>query len=375
MMDHGLAVDRDRRQLVTFLTTFLAMPSTLAATAPSLLSMQLGNARVHRLAFDVTASVEEQRVVFSELRTRARIATIELLDPSGRQAWRRSASELRIIPRAVATHPEWGDAIVLPEARDAIRGRWQLVIEREAPYDAAAVTVGYAVLERFELGFTGPTTIAAGQAAQVFVSPLDYGAPLAGLQPIVVVAQDAAGVRVASVPAIEAPRSASGIVLTSEPGAYGASFRFDRPGLYQLTAAVQFQGRSLVRKSATLALTVTAASASIELRGMRFEPGQSGCARGVWLDFAANVAVAGTYSCSVALVAGATPVSTSAQLQPGGNVLSLWVTAKALRVAAPSLAKLERVALLHFAPAGIRVVAEAHAVVLGTPVDASNLCK
>ncbi|WP_341973421.1 hypothetical protein [Roseateles sp. PN1] len=317
----------------------------------------------------------ENRLVFSSLRSTAKLAAISLLDPLGSLVWRKTPAELGLTPQADAGRPELGDAIVLPAVRDAAPGRWRLQLEARAGAKGQ-VLLSYRVLPRFELSLSllsagsSGSMIAAGEPLQLVLRGQDYGVPLtnwAATAPQLSL-RDSRGELVASPKAEAGARTATGILISDEPGALIARFILPAAGEYRLTAQHQFRATAKPLQ-AELLLHATAPKAALALSGLRLEQqaGAAGaCVRAVLFDFAVNVATAGNYACNISLVgpAGSRMVSGSSLLAAGAGRISVRVSADKLAALGGPLTVLARVGLIRFGPSEAGLVAELQDVAL-----------
>jgi len=319
----------------------------------------------------------ENRLVFSSLRSTGKLTAISLFDPLGSLVWRKTPAELGLTPQADAGRPDLGDAIVLPAVRDAAPGRWRLQLEARAGAKGQ-VLLSYRVLPRFELSLSllsagsSGSMIAAGEPLQLVLRGQDYGVPLtnwAATAPQLSL-RDSRGELVASPKAEAGARTATGILISDEPGALIARFILPAAGEYRLTAQHQFRATAKPLQ-AELLLHATAPKAALALSGLRLEPTVSAaaaaaCARAVVFDFAVNVATAGNYACNISLVgpAGSRMVSASSMLAAGAGRISVRVVADKLAALGGPLTALARVGLIRFGPGEAGLVAELQDVVL-----------
>ncbi|MDE2368304.1 MAG: hypothetical protein KGN16_04975 [Burkholderiales bacterium] len=362
-----------------------ARAQAVAGPATQLLQARLPALPSHGLPFEVRTDGEtrgENRVVFGALRSTAAIDTIALIDPAQRQLWRRTPVDLGWTPRDQTGRPDWGDAIVLPEIRNAAAGRWTLLIER-APARAGAgqLRLAWQVLPRYELLMQASATeVAAGQTLLVTLRPLDYGVELRGLKAIVLSWADARGATTGHVQALENARSPEGIAVSSEPGAYIARLALPQPGVYRLQASQVFgQAPRLTTRSASIELNVGRRGGALRLASVQPDGATSnGCARGLRFRFDVDVAEPGNYVCNLLLLAGA-PVapraSGSAPLAAGHGTIDVVVSAEKWR-AAGAPARLARVTLLRIDEQGYKLLADIEDLTLADhPIDGAALCR
>ncbi|WP_082679731.1 hypothetical protein [Paucibacter sp. KCTC 42545] len=313
--------------------------------------------------------------MFSSLRSTAKLAAISLFDPLGSLVWRKTPAELGLTPQADAGRPELGDAIVLPAVRDAAPGRWRLQLEARAGAKGQ-VLLSYRVLPRFELSLSllsagsSGAMIAAGEPLLLVLRGQDYGVPLTNwvARAPQLSLRDSRGELVASPKAEAGARTATGILISDEPGALIARFSLPAAGEYRLTAQHQFRATAKPLQ-AELLLHAAAPKAALALSGLRLEQqaGAAGvCVRAVLFDFAVSVATAGNYACNISLVgpAGSRMVSASSMLAAGAGRISVRVGADKLAALGGPLTALARVGLIRFGPSEAGLVAELQEVAL-----------
>ena len=363
-------------------------PAVHAQVSGTLLPQQMPSAfpagASFELQFEVSATGDdrlENRVVFGTLRSTAPIAAITLLDPARRRIWRRTPSELGLTPRNQAARPELGDAIALPEIRDAASGRWTLLLERAAPKTVPGrLLLAWRVLPRYDLVLTAtPSQVAAGQTLLAVVHAFDYGVPIAGLKQIELLLLDAGGQVISREPALEAVRSREGILLSNEPGSYVARLVLPRPGAFQLQARHVFGGSArAVTRGASIEINAGAPGGTLQLASVRLDIAPNGCARGLVFRFEVDVVEPGTYVCNLLLRAGdpaAPRASGSASLITGRSTIDVTVSA-AKWAAAGNPSSLARASLLRIDNAGVKLLADFNDLSLaGHAVDTIALCK
>lgn len=352
----------------------LANSSTAGIKAQQLTAALPAGGGPLNLSIEVQGGAEN-RLVFSSLRSTGKLAAISLFDPRGSLVWRKTPAELGLTPQADAGRPDLGDAIVLPAVRDAAPGRWRLQLEARAGAKGQ-VLLSYRVLPRFELSLSllsagsSGAMIAAGEPLLLVLRGQDYGVPLtnwAATAPLLSL-RDSRGELVASPKAEAGARTATGILISDEPGALIARFILPAAGEYRLTAQHQFRatGHPL---QVELSLHATAPKAALALSGLRLEQqaGAAGaCVRAVLFDFEVNVATAGNYACNISLVGptGSRMVSGSSLLAAGAGRISVRVSADKLAALGGPLTVLARVGLIRFGPSEAGLVAELQDVVL-----------
>lgn len=352
-----------------------AKPHVIRSTIPA------DQARAN-LEFEVAAnggsgSKRENILSFSSLRSTASISMVSLIDPLQRVIWRKTPEELGIISRDVSSHPELGDAILLPELRDATPGRWHLSLERNLRSTGIVqILFSYRLLPRFQLSMAKlDASVAAGQPFLIELRPTDYGAPVVGLGKIELNVFDANGARVATHEAQENARSPTGIRINTESGVYISRVSLAKAGDYRLAAQQNFRGRyGPLSASAAMGLKTGLSGGAVALSDVRLEtrPGTPGratatCVSAVIFDFAVDVASAGNYVSNVALTAqGSTVhrfVSASAQLPVGSGQISVKANAATLLALGAPLTQLSQVGLIRYGENG-GLIAEAKDVPL-----------
>jgi len=352
----------------------LANSSTAAIKAQQLTAALPAGGGPLTLSVEVQGEAEN-RLVFSSLRSTVKLAAISLFDPRGSLVWRKTPAELGLTPQADAGRPDLGDAIVLPAVRDAAPGRWRLQLEAKAGAKGQ-VLLSYRVLPRFELSLSllsagsSGLMIAAGEPLLLVLRGQDYGVPLTNwaATALQLSLSDSRGELVASPKAEAGARTATGILISDEPGALIARFSLPAAGEYRLTAQHQFRATAKPLQ-VELLLHATAPKAALALSGLRLEQqaGAAGaCVRAVLFDFAVNVATAGSYACNISLVgpAGSRMVSGSSLLAAGAGRISVRVGADKLVALGGPLTVLARVGLIRFGPSEAGLVAELQDVVL-----------
>lgn len=375
-----------RRKLLPLIVSGWWWPasSQVGNMPPQLLRSILPPGASFELPFEIRAEGEERlenRIVFGALRSTGRLDAITLLDPSRRVVWRRTPVELGLTPRDQTSQPELGDVIVLPEIRNAINGRWALLLERAKPHsDAGRLLFAWRLLPRFDLLLsTNTPQVAAGQTLLVEVRAMDYGVPIKEIAKIDVALLGDGEQQLSVVHAREHARTRDGIALSNEPGTYIASIVLPQPGLYRLQASHVFGSapRPTIRR-AVLSVTAGASIGALRLLSVRLygTPGQ--CARGLTFRFQVELAEPGAYTCTLSLQPGvlSTPrASASAELVAGTSVIDVMVSA-AKWFAAGEPSNLARVTLLRIDALGFGVLADINDVSLvGHKIDTSALCR
>lgn len=386
-LHHTAMTGPPRRALLLMLAAMaLTAPVGWAwgAAQPVIIDTPLPAGPAHTIWLDI-AGEADNRVVFSTLRSTAGLHSLTLLNPAGQTVWHKTPRELNWMPAAAVAHPEWGDAMTLPEIRNAMPGRWQLRLARSrSDQRAGRVQLSWRVLPRFDLSMSvSSPRVAAGQSLLVTLRPTDYGEPVSGLTgiPVQIVRHEGQGPLSVGT-AQEGLRAATGIQVSTEVGSYLLHTSFPQAGAVQLQASVVFQGgaRPAVTRTASASVQVDASAASLHLDGISIDQGkQASCASGVRFTFQAQVARPGTYVCNMVLRGrdGQTrQLSTSAELAAAGPAqLSIPVSASVLHSLKLPLSRVEAVKLLHFAPAGIQVMATLDGIDLQQhPMNKETFC-
>ncbi|MDE1949926.1 MAG: hypothetical protein KGL43_23835 [Burkholderiales bacterium] len=339
----------------------------------------------YALTFDVHTEGEtraENRVVFASLRSTAPIDSITLIDPLQHRVWQRTPADLGWTARAQAQGRDLGDAIVLPEVRNAAGGRWTLLIHR-SPERASAgrLQLAWQVLPRYELLMDASAReVAVGQSLLVTLRPRDYGVPMHGLKSIEVTWVDARGETIGHAAALENARSPEGIALTDEPGAYIARLALERTGTYLVQASQPFgeAPNQTIRKT-WIEVSASGKGGSLRLASVQADrqgPGQ--CTRALRFRFDVDVADPGDYVCTLLLHSGepaAPRAGGSAHLSAGRGTIDVVVSAEKW-MAAGRPAKLARVTLLRIGAAGTQLLADIENMsVAAHLIDGSALCR
>lgn len=343
----------------------------------------------YALTFDVRTEGEiwaVNRVVFGALRSTAPIDAITLIDPLQRRVWRRTLAELGWTARDQAQRPDLGDAIVLPEIRNAAAGRWTLLLER-SPQRARAgrLQLAWQVLPRYELLMNASAPeVAAGETLLVTLRALDYGVPLQGLKSVELTWVDSSGATIGHAPALEGLRSPEGIAVSNEPGTYIARLALQQPGAYRVQADHAFgEAPNQTLRRAWLEVRVGQRGAALRLASVEVDTaagtnGAGRCARGLRFRFDAEVTEPGNYVCTLLLRPGepAGPrASGSALLSAGHGSVEVAVSA-AKWIAAGQPVRLARVTLLRVDAAEAKLLADIEDLSLdGHPIDASAFCR
>jgi len=385
-LHHTPMTEPTRRALLLMLATMaLTAPVGRAcgAAQPVIIDTPLSAGPAHTVWLDI-AGEADNRVVFSTLRSTAGLQSITLLNPAGQTVWHKTPRELGWMPAAATAHPEWGDALTLPEIRNAAPGRWQLRLAR-APSDqrAGRLQLSWRVLPRFDLSMSvSSPRIAAGQSLLVTLRPTDYGEPVSGLAGIPVQIVRHQGQSPTSLgTAQEGLRTATGIQVSTEVGTYLLHTSLPQAGVVPLEASVVFRrAGQAVTRTASASVQVDASAASLSLGGISTDQrSQASCASGVRFTFQAQVARPGTYACNMVLRGrdGQTrQLSTSAELAAAGPAqLSIPVSASMLHSLKLPLSRVEAIKLLYFAPTGIQVMATLDGIDLQQhPMNKETFC-
>lgn len=385
-LHHTPMTEPTRRALLLMLAAMaLTAPVglTWGAAQPVIIDTPLPAGPAHAIWLDI-AGEADNRVVFSTLRSTASLQSLTLVNPAGQTVWHKTPRELGWMPAAAVAHPEWGDAMTLPEIRNAAPGRWQLRLARPpSGQQAGRLQLSYRVLPRFDLSMSvSSPRIAAGQSLLVTLRPTDYGEPVSGLAGIpvqILMPHGAAPVNLGM--AQEGLRTATGIQVSTEAGTYLLHTSFPQAGALPLQASVVFnRAGQPVMRTASASVQVDASAASLSLGGISIEQRkQASCASGVRFTFQAQVTRPGTYACNMVLRGrdGQTrQLSTSAELAAAGPAqLSIPVSASMLHSLKLPLSRVEAIKLLYFAPAGIQVMATLDGIDLQQhPMNKETFC-
>lgn len=313
------------------------------------------------------------RLVFTSLRTTAELQAIALLDPTGREVWRRSPAELGRVPRAQAAQPALGDAIALPEQARPAPGRWWLRLERRPPLARSApeatLLLGWQLWPRHSLGLWRPAEPpAVNQPVLLVLRPTDDGRPVptATLQ-LRVLAPGAAPSALTPRQDLEAP---TGGPISREPGAYLVPWRPAQPGPHELQAVWQPPGASAPLVARTH-VEVAPAMAQVHWAGLVPE-GLPGCLQALRLRFRIELSTAPAADSTLALAVrlqgtqALRQFSTSITLQGRSGSAELRVPLRELRALGWPLQRLTSSQLTRFTP-DLRVLAT------GEPVDLQGL--
>lgn len=273
----------------------LATAAEIAVVAPPLpplqrLSQPLRPGTEALLAMEVGGD-GSGRLVFGTLRVDVALDAIALLDPDGREVWRRTPSELGRVPRAQAQQPELGDAIPLPELQQPRPGRWQLRLQRPAPaLLPGRLSLSYRLLPRHALAlWSSDAPLAAGQPLLLTLRPSDMGRPVSqpgALDLRVLPLQP--GAAAAVLQARQDLAGPSGARIGNEAGAYFAQWRPPAAGAYELQAVWRPEGAA-APLVATRRIEVGHAAAQLRFTGPMAD-GPPGCVRELALGFGVQLA-------------------------------------------------------------------------------------
>lgn len=359
-----------------------AAVADVAAMAPAAAPVQLVRATFPAAArWDVPVTLAGDgsgRLVFTTLRSVPTLQAIALVDPQGREVWRRTPAELGLVPRGQTPDPSLGDAIVLPEQRLPTPGRWHLRLERATGSPGGLVVLGWQALPRFVLGLwrqAGAPSV--HQPMLLTLRPTDMGRAVT----------DAAGLTLH----VQAPSGAPTLMLTprqdlpaptggpvsQEPGAYLAAWRPAAPGLHEIQARWQPPGAAepLV---ATQRVDVAPAAAEVRFLEVAAE-GLPGCVRGLLLRFAIQLKetppAGAEHALAVRLQGSTTAWQASAAVRMNGTsgVAELRLPADRLRALGWPLQRITSTQLLRFTPT-LAPLATSEAVELDPLLPPAPLC-
>lgn len=281
-----------------------AMTSVHAGSEVSSAVVQAGQKAVLKVNVN---GAGENMVVFSSMRSTARVTTVSLIDPLGRRVWEKTPEQLGFVPRAQMREKDRGDSIGLPQVRDAVSGIWRIEVTAAAEADAGGVAMFvYEVLPRFGITMhVGAESAYAGEPVLITIRPTDYGVPRPGIGPISVAVRKADGTGFTSqVEAVESARTPEGVVITSEPGTYVAKVRMVEPGSYKFETRTRTVGRNGESStSVTGAIAVAPRVAEVKLVGLHEQaPEGTGCVQRVFVDVDVRGVDGAQYALNVSLV-------------------------------------------------------------------------
>lgn len=318
------------------------------------------------------------RLVFTTLRSVPMLQALALVDPQGREVWRRTPAELGLVPRRQTPDPSLGDAIVLPEQRQPAPGRWHLRLERAAGSPGGLVVLGWQALPRFQLGLwrqAGAPSV--NQPVLLTLRPTDMGRAVTDAAGLTLHVQPPPGApAVPLVPRQDLPAPTGGPV-SQEPGAYLAAWRPAVPGLHEIQARWQPPGAAepLV---ATQRVDVAPAAAEVRFVDVTAE-GLPGCVRGLLLRFAIQLkeapAAGAEHALAVRLQGALTSwqASTAVRLNGVSGVAELRLAPDRLRALGWPLQRITSTQLLRFTPT-LAPLATGEAVELGALLPQAPLC-
>lgn len=321
------------------------------------------------------------RLVFGALRTDAALGALALIDPDGRQVWRRTPAELGSVPRGRAPQPELGDAIPLPEVLQPRPGRWQLRLERSgtAAGSAARLLLIHRLLPRYTLAFwRAGEHPAAGQPLLLTLKPTDMGRPVQQAPALVlrVLPQQPGGAAL-ELQARQDLAGPSGARISTEPGAYLAQWRPPRAGSYEIQATWQPPG-SPTPLVAVQHVDLTAAAGQLRFTGVKIE-GLPGCVRELVLGFAVQLEAppdAAAVHSLAARVLGprqARQISTSVKLEGRSGTAELRLSPSTLQALGWPLLRIESSQLTRLQP-DLQVLMTGDAVELATLLPPTTPC-
>jgi hypothetical protein len=318
------------------------------------------------------------RLVFTTLRSVPTLQAIALVDPQGREVWRRRPVELGLVPRRQTPDPSLGDALALPEQRQPAPGRWQLRLERAPGSAAGPVTLGWQQLPRFMLALwrqDAPPSV--NQQALLTLRPTDMGRPVTDAAGLTLRVQPPGGT-----PALQlAPRqdlpAPTGGLMSQEPGAYLAAWRPSASGVHEVQATWQPPGTT-APLVATQRLVVAPAAAEVRFVGLTAD-GAPGCVRSLLLRFAIQLQAAPDPGAEHALAVRLQGTRTSGQASAAVHLSGLAGRAELrllpdrLQALGWPLQRLTSTQLLRFTPT-FQALATGEAVELATLLPTAPLC-
>lgn len=347
--------------------------------APTLVRLSLPPASQASVELEVGGD-GSGRLVFGTLRSVAKVAAISLLDPQGREVWRRSAADLGLVPRAQTPQPELGDAIPLPEVLQPTPGRWQLRLELQAPARSGGpLTLSYRLLPRYALAMwsaAGP--LSAGQPLLLTLRPTDMGRPVTQPAPLgLSVRPPQPGAAALELQARQDLAGPSGARIGNEPGTYFAQWRPQAVGDHELQARWQPPGAS-APLVAMRRIGVTATAAQLRFTGLKAE-GLPGCVRELVLGYAVQLdtaPAAGAVHSLAARLRGTQEmrqVSAAVTLAGQSATVELRLSRATLQALGWPLQRIESSQLTRFVP-DFKVLQTGDAVELAALLPTAALC-
>lgn len=231
------------------------------------------------------------RLVFTTLRSVPTLQAIALVDPQGREVWRRRPAELGLVPRSQTPDPSLGDALVLPEQREPAPGPWQLRLERAPGSAAGPVTLGWQQLPRFMLALwrqDAPPSV--NQQTLLTLRPTDMGRPVTDAAELTLRVQPPGGMPALQLTPRQDLPAPTGGRMSQEPGAYLAAWRPGTSGVHEVQATWQPPGAT-APLVATQRLEVAPAAAEVRFIDL-IADGPPGCVRSLLLRFAIQLRAA-----------------------------------------------------------------------------------
>ncbi len=185
----------------------------------------------------------EPRIIFSSVRSTARLASIDALDPDGRVVWSMTGSATRLLGMEETQRPELGDVYRLQTIDGAKPGTWTVRFAG-APGEVGKVFGAYRVGPRFELllpeAGPGIPDGTVGVPIALLVMPVDNGRPLVGLSGVSVLVEDNTDATIEQALAVSWVRTVHGVKIDLPIGQYAATVTLSRPGTYSLKAVHDF---------------------------------------------------------------------------------------------------------------------------------------
>lgn len=247
----GRGVKAVKRLLLAHLLS-LAATVSIAQGAPSPVAPQTFKAAVSgssvvEVRIPVLKLAGGQRLVFSSLRSTARLKRIELIDPRGAVAWSGVDSKILLVRRQETRDPARGDVYLVGETADGAEGEWVLRLSPDG--DQKGVVSGlYTVRPRVELQIPhlrfGEPDGVVGEPLLVMVMPMEMGKPISGLKGVSVRLAGPDG-KTVEVTAKDSVRTVLGVELPLPAGQYLAKFEGLAAGKYRATGRAIVNGATL----------------------------------------------------------------------------------------------------------------------------------
>lgn len=317
------------------------------------------------------------RLVFSTLRTRVPLQAIALVDPQGREVWRRSPAQLGVVPQREAQSPALGDAIPLPEQANPAAGRWLLRLERAPGAAGGEVTLTWQQVPRFVLGlWRADGHPSVNQPLLLTLRPTDQGAAVTNAAALTLVVQPPGGEPALVLSPRQDLPAPTGGPVSQEPGAYLAAWRPARPGPHEIQARWQPPGTEAL--VAVQRVEVQPPAAEVRFTGLSAE-GLPDCVRHLVLRFAVRLPAApapgATHTLLVRLQGARMlwQVSAAVALTGHEGVAELRLPPAQLRQLGWPLQQIASTQLLRFTP-DLKPLATGDSVALASWLPSAPLC-